>query len=75
MILRKLERNNLCSLGTVSRHEKRERSRNSNPNPKCETGFAFSAGQTRRACYRELRRIPIPRTRVNKPIMSLAPPL
>src|SRR5215217_2119883 len=65
-ILRKLKRNNLCSLVTISRHRCGQRGVSLCRTPRVASPRCPYPSSTPDACYRELRRIPLPRTPVSK---------
>src|SRR5918995_4931774 len=65
-ILRKLERNNLCSLVTIPRHECGQHDTNGGQKPRVAPSRCLKALSGWGDCYRELPRILIPRTSVNK---------
>src|SRR5215213_8605411 len=64
--LRKLERHNLCPLATIPRHRCGQRVYNCGQKPCIAPPRCPKLPSTPDACYRELRRILIPRTSLNK---------
>src|SRR5215204_7273365 len=64
--LRKLERHNLCPLATIPRHRCGQRVYNCGQKTCIAPPRCPKLPSTPDACYRELRRILLPRTPVNK---------